>query len=387
MPAAAPGDAVVAGTGRRRVAVVDALRGVALVGVVVINGVGYAHLPDTLWVVPPPVPGESTSAWLTQVLLIGLLQGKAYPMLAFLFGVGIALSMRSRRHAELRGEQAMPHQRRRLWKLLGLGVLHGAVLYSGDVLTIYALLGFWLLRWARLPARAVLRRLLWVMAVALVFAVLEAWALAALAHDPLAWGVVPEGYSSVADWPGHASLSATGYLTALSGLPFVAPQLLALMTAGLLAGRLGVFSRARWQPMLRRLARWALPLGLVANLAIALVLVQPGASPMSSPGPWAAALLVAGPLLSVGIAAWVATRSPAVLQPWARIGRWSLTVYLASSLVFALQFSGAGLGWGTAASSVSLAALSAGTCGLLMVLALSLSRWRSSGPLERWLSR
>jgi uncharacterized protein len=372
---------------RPRIVTIDALRAVAVAAVVIVNAVGYAHLPDTLYVVPPPVPDDSTAAWLVHVALVALLQGKAYPLLAFLFGLGIALSLRARRGAPAGRESGLGHQRRRLGRLLVLGLVHGAVLYSGDVLTMYALLGFWLLRWSRLPARALVCRLRWTVAAAVLVAVLEAWALAALSQDPAAWGVELRGYAAVAGWGQHVALSTAGYLTALGGLPFVAPQVLALMTAGLLAGRLGILWRARWRPLLRSVARWALPVGLLLNVAIALAIMRPGDLPSGSPGPWAAGLLVAGPLLTAGfVAAW-SLHPPRWSQALVGIGRRSLSVYLASSVVFAVVLGGAGLGLAREASSVSLAAIGLGTCAALLVLAFGLSRYRAAGALEAWLSR
>jgi uncharacterized protein len=372
---------------RPRIVAIDALRALALAAVLIVNGVGYAHLPDTLYVVPPPVPADSTSAWLVQVTLVALLQGKAYPLLAFLFGLGIAMSLRSRRGASAVTESGVAHQRRRLGRLLLLGLLHGALLYSGDVLTMYALLGFWLLRWSRLRARALCHRWRWTLAVAVLLAGIEAWALGALSQDAAAWAVEPRGYATVDGWVQHVALSTAGYLTALGGLPFVAPQVLALMTAGLLAGRLGILWRARWRPLLRALARWALPLGLLLNVAIALSVMRAGDLASGSPGPWAAGLLVAGPLLSAGfVAAW-SLRPPGWSRALAGIGRRSLSVYLASSVVFAVVLGGAGLGWARDASSVSIAAASVGTCAALLVLAFGLSRYRATGALEAWLTR
>jgi uncharacterized protein len=369
---------------RARTPWVDGLRALALVGVVIVNGVGYAQLPDTLFVVPPPVPAESAGAFGLQVALVALLQGKAYPLMAFLFGFGLASAWRARWRT---GDDPAARARRRQWRLLALGAAHGALLYSGDVLTAYALVGLWLTRWMRLRPRAVLKRLGVVLAVAVVAAGLEAWALASMAGDPLAWGAAPQGYGWVRGPAEHVGLSASGYLVAVAGLPVVVPQVLALMAAGLLAARLGILTRARWRGLLARVAAWALPVGLAANLMIAWVVMGAGTSAGGVPHPALAGLLIVGPLLTFGVVARLALRPPRALAALAGVGRMSLSVYLGSSLAHAVLLGGAGLGLGAGATSVTVAAVSAGTCLVLMALAHRVAVRHGTGPLERWLAR
>lgn len=367
-----------------RVALIDGLRGLALIGVVIVNGVGYAHLPDTLYVVPPPVPADAPWALAVQLAIVALLQGKAYPLMAFLFGMGLALAWRSARRA---GVDPATRGRRRLRRLALIGVAHGLLLYSGDILTAYALVGWWVLWWMRLRARQLVVRLVVVTLVALALAAIEAWALASMSGDPLAWGAPPQGYAWVDSVAAHVGLSASGYAMALGGLPFVVPQILALMTAGLLAARLGMLTRRRWQPLRWLLAHWGLPVGLAMNAAIAWVVMREATSAGGVPHPAAAALLVAGPLLTLSAVARLSLNPPVGLTRLAGIGRFSLSVYLGGSVLCAALIGGAGLGWGQGASSLALAGISTGTCLFLMALAGLGARYRRAGPLERWLAR
>lgn len=50
----------------------------------------------------PRTPVDSTTAAALQGLIAALLQGKGYPILAFLFGMGLVLAMRGRDPAERR---------------------------------------------------------------------------------------------------------------------------------------------------------------------------------------------------------------------------------------------------------------------------------------------
>jgi uncharacterized protein len=373
-----------AGDGGRRWPLIDGLRGLALVGVVVVNGVGYAHLPDTLYVVPPPVPADAPVAFAAQFAIVALLQGKAYPLMAFLFGFGLALAWRSARRS---GDDPAARGRRRLRRLGLLGIAHGLLLYSGDILTAYALVGWWLLGWMRLRARALVGRLVVVTLLALALAGVEAWALASMVGDPIAWGAPPQGYAWVDGVATHVGLSAAGYATALVGLPFVVPQILALMTAGVLAARLGLLTRRRWRPVLRRFARWGLPVALALNAVIAWFVMREASSAGGVPHPAAAALLLAGPALTLAVVARLALEPPGWLLGLAGAGRFSLSVYLAASVAFAVLIGGAGLAWGRGAPSLALAGISTGTCLVLLALAGLRARYRRGGPLERWLAR
>lgn len=65
-------------------------------------------------------------------------------MLAFLFGMSLALAMRRAGPADALAARLQAIRRQK--RLLALGVLHGVLLYFGDILTLYAVLGWLLLR-------------------------------------------------------------------------------------------------------------------------------------------------------------------------------------------------------------------------------------------------
>ena len=117
----------------------DALRALALLGVLVVNGAGYLVAP---WgpLLGERSPAGSALALAVQAAQAAFLQGKAYPALAFLFGMGLWLAQRGRPVAVAR-QRGVARQKR----LLLLGVLHGVLIYFGDILTMYALVGWHLL--------------------------------------------------------------------------------------------------------------------------------------------------------------------------------------------------------------------------------------------------
>ncbi len=166
----------------------------------------------------------------------------------------------------------------------------------------------------------------------------------------------------------------------------VGPQLLGLMALGVLAARLRWLTHRRWQTHRAWIARGLLPVGLVANSAIAIAAMQGTAVESDPPVPALALLLVAGPLLSAAFVAAGAAWRPRALLAFAGVGRFTLSVYLASSVIFLAVFGGAGLALGPQLGSVGTLAVCVGTWALLVGLAHAASRAGWRGPLERWLS-
>ncbi|MFD0887221.1 DUF418 domain-containing protein [Streptosporangium algeriense] len=137
---------------RPRIAALDVIRGFALCGILLANVQPIANAGRTVI-----LEGQagSTDAWL------GLFVGQRfYPIFALLFGVGFSLLLNSA------GERTA-HPRlllaRRLLALLAMGLAHHLLLWEGDILAVYALVGLvvllpstWLPRWAVAVLAAVL---------------------------------------------------------------------------------------------------------------------------------------------------------------------------------------------------------------------------------------
>lgn len=361
-----------------RDAAVDALRALALLSVIAVNWVGYAALPDA----GPLGAARPADSWWGQFWLVAiaaLLAGKGVTLLSFLFGYSQALSRRAR------GPQARAIRRRRMGRLLLLGLLHGLLIYMGDILTTYALCGLLLLNWSGLRLRQLRRRLIGLVILQLMLTLPLAWWLwnQAGGEAPAALRSLSTSTSWLA-WTGlNAGSFAIGQLgTVLLGLPMP----LSLMTAGLIAARLRLFSHRRWRPALRRCAQRCLWPGLLLNLAWGLALWDALRTQDASREQlcfalylYPAMLMLIGLLPGLVLAAQRGGRIMAALAP---AGRHTLSMYLGSSLLSWLLLSGAGLAWplGTAA----LALLSLLYWGLWVSLAPRLQRRL---PLEAWLSR
>jgi uncharacterized protein len=117
-----------------RIDAVDALRGFALLGILVV------HMVEQYLAAPPPPPMETFGIFsLADRVVQGidglLFIGKFFPMFALLFGVSVVIQADRGSATSSAGRFTW-----RLMVLLGIGLAHHT-LYRGDILSIYALLG------------------------------------------------------------------------------------------------------------------------------------------------------------------------------------------------------------------------------------------------------
>lgn len=139
-------------TAAERIVVVDALRGFALAGILLANSLywsGWDFMPEAQAI---------ARFGREETLRLGfwhkfLIDGKFYTIFSLLFGLGFALQLA---RLEARGADGLRILRRRLLVLLGIGLVHLVLVWDGDILTLYALLGFVLPWFRRLSGRALL---------------------------------------------------------------------------------------------------------------------------------------------------------------------------------------------------------------------------------------
>jgi uncharacterized protein len=359
---------------------IDALRAIALLGVLVVNALSYPASPAGS-PLGMPSPADSPAALATFGLVAWWLQGKAYPLLTFLFGYSLALALR-RPSAGIRSDR-----RRRMVRLLLLGVLHGALLYAGDILTMYALAGLILLGGPPAPLHRWIAR--WRLLAVLALAAFAGGLALALATVGMEFRVVP-AYGDVPGVPDFVALNWGSYSGSLPGtVVLFLPEVLMLMSAGYIAGRLRWLTHERWQPARRAVARRVLPAALLLNLLYAALMTHAAAGKSSWQWVWLSASPLTGWMLSAAMAAalasWWSSARPALVHALAPLGRYSLSVYVGHSLLCACLFSGAGLGW--ALGSAGLVAYAAGLWGICWLLARWADRHGFHGPLEGWMIR
>lgn len=370
-----------------RIDVIDALRGFAVVSIMLVHNIEHFDLIFT----PEGLPGwlKALDAWLWDAVFF-LFGGKSYAIFSLLFGVTFFIMFDARQQ---RGVDFRPRFAWRLAILFCFGLVN-SLFYEGDILAFYAVVGLLLIPVAHLGNRAV-----FAIALLLMLQPLE-WVayLNALQHpglklaDPASWayfgksGAYLTGDSMLATLAGNFTNGRTAALlwSWESGRMFQMP---ALFMLGMLAGRLSLFvpspaSRRFWTRTLLAAALLFLPLYFANSGLRQLIASEAVRAPLSVIlSTWSnlalMLVLVASFVLLFHYAA------PArLLRAFTPIGRMSLTSYVMQSVVGSFIYYGYGLGLYKVAGTSHC---------LLIGLALALlqgwfSAWwlrgHAQGPLE-----
>lgn len=326
-----------------RIELLDVLRGAALFGILAAN----MRALGAPWVLysKPHLLFPAFADRFVQGLIDVFISAKFITLFSFLFGLGFAVQMS---RAEARGARVRSFYPRRLLVLLAFGIVHGALLFWGDILVAYALIGFILLAFRKRQPYTVLR---WALGLLLVFAILGSIAFAAFQFIPLPLDKPEEELREVTrlaqafregdlfDVVGENFLSWAAFAPRNLSVLFFLPVFL----FGLWVWRRGIPQDLEAHAgAIRRTCRLALPVGLALNaFAVAEDIARAGARPQ----PPDLLLFAAGLsrfygtyILALGYAAGLALlarqeRWRRRLAPTAAVGRMALTNYLLQSLV------------------------------------------------------
>lgn len=355
-------------TAAERITVIDALRGFAIFGILVVNMFYFFNS----WFAPLLGPNASAVDEAVHFVINFLFVSKFYTLFSFLFGLGMFIQM-SRAHTK--ETPFVPLYLRRLLILALLGFAHGVLLWTGDILLVYALTGLLLLFFFRNRSPRTL--LVWaviLIAVPVLFLSASTGAIEAtrLAPDPAVYAEIEASFVETAQQleadaardveiyanGGYAAITAErfrDFLTFLLTLTwFTMPSVLGMFLIGLRAGKRGWFTDMDAHiSTFRRLLMWALPLGLLLNLYPAATGYSQNALGME-PFTWQtlaqlAALNIGSVLLSLSYVALIVlfsrtVRGKRVLAPLAPVGRMALSNYLMHSIVMTTLSYGYGFG-------------------------------------------
>ena len=354
-----------------RVGSIDALRGIALFGVLAINL--ETEFRISIFQQFLPHPSDQGLGRLIDSALDIFVDMKAFALFSLLFGVGLAIQFERLGYAERRTSLLV----RRLLVLLVFGLIHLFLIWNGDILTEYALAGLVVLPFLFGPT--------WLMAIGC------ATFLALFLLQPLLPTLFP--------FPGHAWLAehvreanqiyANGTFPEIlqfrirevaAFLPlhsYVFPRTLGLFLLGALSWRMGLFEAAP------RMMRWLWPAAaLLIGGGLILTVALPAQHSLGPAGTVLLALGYAGLVVAIE-----ATKSGRRWLRWAEpLGRMAFTNYIMQSIILSFVFYGYGLGlFGKLDSVAGLAVVLAVYIAQVMFSRLWLDRFRY-GPIE-WLWR
>src|SRR5687768_5415437 len=135
---------------RERIQALDVLRGVAVGGILFANVLvffGLFVMPPDRAAALPTVAADQIALFLERVFV----EGKFYSVFSLLFGIGFGVQLARG------GDAVLPRFKRRLRILLAIGAIHAFLIWAGDILMLYALLGFTMPWFARKSNRELLR--------------------------------------------------------------------------------------------------------------------------------------------------------------------------------------------------------------------------------------
>lgn len=365
----------------------DLARGLAILGIGLANIVGWLH--GRPWTVLLKQADAAPVDRTVDVLLAVLVDNRGFPLFALLLGYGIGVMHRRSREAGERTGRFLLRMLRRFAVLALIGMAHAVLLFSGDILVAYAVIGM-------LCALLVTRG-------RIALPVAGAVSIPALAvfgwSDALIALGGGDGYAAAGAGTAAEALVLRGEsaLTGLLTAPVVEIGLMAPMALGAIAARIRLLETARRQgDMLRPLARWGIGTGVLGALPLALVLLlDPHLQVVTSQvllGTLGVVHQLSGLIGAVGCAAAAAllaeraSTSP-LLRSITALGAMSLTCYIAQSLVMAALMPPYMLDLGARLGSAGAAAIVLALWLALLPLASALRRHARRGPLEHLLRR
>jgi len=340
-------------TNKDRIQVIDILRGIALLGIIMVN----VHEISYSWYATE-VTGSAIDRF-AQFITDTFFLNKFYTLFSFLFGLGMAIQMI---RAERKGASFVRLYAQRLFWLLIFGLVHAIFIWDGDILATYALIGIFLLLLRKLKPKTLI-----ILAIMLVVVQIGI-NIASLSLDDMWTTANSQSYLSEYQDDVNFFRNAT-YAEITTNrlentldvenplLNLLAPfyvlyeslDILGAFLFGLAVGKLRWFDEIETKINLwKKIFRWALPIGLGINIlggclvylssaenalvyqyGIGMLLLQLGASPLTLG-------YISGTVLL--------SRNFSALAILAPPGKMALTVYLTQSILLTLIFYSYGLG-------------------------------------------
>lgn len=394
-----------------RYATLDGLRGIAVMGILLMNVTGFA-LPQAAYLNPAAYGGTAPSdiaVWMANFVLV---DGKMRALFSFLFGASMLLVFERAEDAGRSG--AMVHFRR-MASLLLMGLIHAYLIWDGDILVLYAIIGMVAFGFVGLGSRALVT-------IGIVLLVVQMLLLASLMQDladlrdaaarPHAAAAAVQAWRNVADEIGIPTPAAiartlaiyrggyggivherltTGIATPILQFVDVGAETLGLMLLGMAGLRSGFLTGAWRRPSYARVALATYGIGLPALALIAAGCMRSG---FDEVGTVRAAELLAAPfrpIVMLGHASlallWLGRRpADALTVRVVAAGRMAFSNYLGTSIAMTCLFYGYGGGlFGTIGRARLYLLVPLAWAAMLLWSKPWLDRYRY-GPLE-WLWR
>ena len=320
-----------------RLIAIDLARGIAMLGVALVNVQGFGATWGSVYGLDL---ATSVLDVVAEYSIAVLFTHRSYPVLAFLFGAGLAFQWRGLPE----NDRSPARLRSRLWALLALGVAHGLLLWPGEILAAYAVIGLLLVTALRNDNRDLLRLtvILYALNLALYLWIGSGLMASAALFD--SWRNSPASFAS-SSWTEAFSRRRVEYVErGLAQITVI--DMWAHVLFGIWAAKSGALQRFIAAPLEHKRVLFASVALFVLGTGIELVAARYGGWSAATINESGEALMTFGLLpASVGaIGCWFAfaamwARQQGVLASLViAAGRAPLTQFIGQSIVFALLF-------------------------------------------------
>jgi uncharacterized protein len=344
-----------------RIPSLDVIRGIAVMGILLANLPAFAF-PEAAYFSPLPAGGTALADRAAWYLNFVLVEGRMRGLFSFLFGASLLLVV-TRAHAAGLSELAVHF--RRMAALFAIGMVHLYLIWWGDILTHYALVGLAAFLFTRSDTRTLI---VWACGFLLLGLLYDLGGYGALLDSaPRATGQQIAtwtefsrafGVPPAADVRAEIAAMRGGWLDqvrwrwAHAHNPFqfvllIGPQTLSAMLFGMAAYRSGMLTGEWDRP---RLKTWAI-IGICLSLpAYALLGLDTLASGFDQRSVYFGSIVASEPFRMIGVVGYAALFI-LLMRPggWlttrlAAVGRAAFSNYLGTSLLVTAVFYGWGLG-------------------------------------------
>ncbi|WP_159084162.1 DUF418 domain-containing protein [Saccharobesus litoralis] len=363
-----------------RIAHLDILRGIAVLGILFMNitamgifELGYVHFDPVL-----------TSDQIIIAFKALLMDGRFRSLFCLLFGVGLYLQYSRLIKQGLTEKQVQAILKSRLNWLLLFGFIHCTFIWPGDILMFYALGGWFVIKRLNRPAEQVIKLGIQLFAISLFI----------MAADVLLNAEFTQSYSRQSpQFLDNYALWTSGYLNqfieqvTLALIYFITFPLLSLCyIAGIMLIAAGLYKQgllSKGFDKIRVKQLLVITLGM-SSIDILILLLVPSSQQIS------AYVLgsVSGLCMALLIWHWLAIQSPhskllAFLSPLKSVGRLAFSLYILQSITMVILFRWLMPEWNKTFGQVEFMLV----CSLYTAVQILVANWYlqhySAGPLEK----
>lgn len=353
---------------QERAQILDVLRGFAILGIYLSNVMGFAGLGY----MPNEIREQLVTAPIDFPLMgleVVLVEGKFYSIFSLLFGIGFSMILSKNTSA---GRNGLLLFYRRILILMLIGLAHILLLWDGDILLFYAIMGLFLPLFRKASNRTLIRLSILCILAPIALDIIRLLMIPDLAPVLMKKGVARDavngisedpkifykylfqegaGYAEIHKWLESSFFYRFHYLIN-SGRPF---KVFAMFLLGLYAGRNMIHTRIEeYLPLFRKMRAWGFAIGL--PLGAARVYFE-HVDKYKIPDHWMGLMesitysLSVAPLALAYVSTiailWHKNGSGSKLKVLAPVGRMALTNYLSQTIISIAIFYAIGLGIGT----------------------------------------